>query len=427
MRERKLCDSLLDFISKSPSPYHAVQTVNGMLRTEVLEESQTWNLQRSKFYSVVKFDSSIILFKSPSKRIDKNKLHFKILAAHTDSPCLKLKPNPKPCKEFEQWGVEVYGGVLLNSWLDRDLYIAGKASCHTGSGKVESKLIHLNKSAVRIPQLAIHLDRNVNEGLKLNPETHLSPILGLCQKNSQLQKLLKSSFPGKKINDIFFDLNLYHAQKPSYGGLNQEFIYSSQLDNLAMCHAAVESLKDVGESEHCIPIVCLFDHEEIGSQSNRGAGSTFLKHIIEKVVASLDLNRIQFLDMLSRSFLISADMAHALHPNYPERHDLNHAPQIGKGPVIKKNANQRYTTDSASAAYFSKLCQSAGVPFQNFCSRSDLGCGSTIGPMVAADLGIASVDVGNPMLSMHSIREMAGVEDHLSMIKVFRAFFSDLI
>jgi aspartyl aminopeptidase len=320
----------------------------------------------------------------------------------------------KSMQDYRQWGVEVYGGVLNNSWLDRDLGIAGRVFT---PGKKEPSLVRFESHPVRIPQLAIHLDRTVNEsGLILNAQRHLVPLLSQGG-NSSLEALLEHA-TGAPFNDLTFELCLYDVQAAAYGGLDEAFVYSGRLDNLAMCHAALSAFIKSPVSADCVQVMVLFDHEEIGSVSSQGAKSNFLASVLERTALSLGLDREAWLRLLPQSFLVSADMAHALHPNYPERHDGEHFPLPNRGPVLKANANQRYATDAGSAARFHAWARRANIPVQNFINRSDLACGSTVGPGLSADLGVPALDVGSAMLSMHSAREMCGADDPVMMEKL---------
>jgi len=422
-------ENLLEFIDASPSPYHAVDSAIQYLNqspTTCLKESDIWKLKPSTVYYITRNNSSLVAFKTPSHF--KSSHGFHILAAHTDSPCLKLKPNPKEIyHNYNQWTVEVYGGALYNSWLDRDLGISGQVVFKTKNG-LELKRFQLKDAKIRIPQLAIHLDNQVNElGLKLNPQTQLTPVFSLGIKTTEALKktLFKSILThGKNLESILsFDLYLHDTQPSTLGGLNQEFIYAPRLDNLAMCHAGLEAFRSAKPSSH-IPVIFLFDNEEVGSETAQGARSNFLSSLLERIHIAMGHNREDYLSSLPKSFLISTDMAHAIHPNYAERHDANHMPKLGEGPVIKNNAKMRYATNSESSAQFMQLCQKANVPYQLFSNRTDLNCGTTIGPAISALGGIPTVDVGNPMLSMHSVREMAGSQDHEYMIKVLQTFLS---
>ncbi|MCM8536841.1 MAG: M18 family aminopeptidase [Lentisphaeraceae bacterium] len=426
--KNKEVDSLLRFIDSSPTPYHAVANIRKDLRKQdaiELKEDENWSCEAGKTYFVIRKDSSIISFEIPAKGITENS-GFNIVAAHTDSPCLKLKPLArKSVGNYQQWGVEIYGGVLLNSWLDRDLCLSGRVS-YMNDGELQHKLISIDNKFFRVPQLAIHLDREVNKGLVLNAETHMVPVLGLDSKEDLNDEILRElKVKGLKANDLkSLDLFFHDAAESTYGGLKDEFIYAPRLDNLAMAHASCVAQEKAKPSEK-VSVVALFDHEEVGSESAQGAGSNFLSSTLERIGLCFKKEREDFLQMLSRSFLISADMAHAFHPNYTDRHDSEHRPLINKGPVIKTNARQRYATDSKTFARFAVYCDQAEVPYQVFAGRNDIPCGSTVGPIVSTRLGIDTLDVGNPQLSMHSIREMAGSKDHKMMIKAFSEMFKE--
>lgn len=350
-------------------------------------------------------------------------LPYHIVAAHTDSPGLRLKPRPfASLQEYRRWGVEVYGGILHNSWLDRDLGIAGRVFAPGAA----AKLVRLDDKPVRIPQLAIHLDKTVNEqGLVLNAERQLVPVLGQTGGPS-LESVLERE-TGAPLSDLTLELCLYDLQAAAYGGLGDEYIHSGRLDNLAMCHAALSAFlgkpAPQDPASGVVQVMVLFDHEEVGSVSGHGAKSNFLAGMLERAALSLGLDREAWLRLLPQSFLVSADMAHALHPNYPEKHDGEHFPLPNHGPVLKANANLRYATDAAAAARFHAWARRAGVPVQNFINRADLACGSTVGPGLSADLGIPAVDAGNAMLSMHSARELCGADDPAMMEKLMREFW----
>nr|MBC8282281.1 M18 family aminopeptidase [Nitrospinota bacterium] len=309
----------------------------------------------------------------------------------------------------------------------RDFSIEG-SSINKGKKQPQSKLVRINEPLLRIPQLAIHLNRDVNElGLTLNKQNHLPPIFSLAEKKGSPKNLLEKRIAQKlkcKSTDILnMELSLYDTQPGAIGGAEGEFIFSGRLDNLSSCHAAVQALTESKTKDPMTRVIAFYDHEEVGSDSAQGAGSPFLKDVLERLTLESNNPRETFFRSMANSFFISADMAHAVHPNYPEKHDAKHMPILNGGPVIKCNSNQRYATEGVSSVWFETLCKKAGVPVQKFVVRSDLGCGSTIGPITAANLGIRTVDVGNPMLSMHSIREMAGAKDHLPLIKAFKEYF----
>lgn len=417
----KFTQDLLRYIESSPSPFHATETTKQYLSkanfTELFED-QPWSIQKGKQYFIRRAESSIIAFKVP---VSFDGYH--ILGAHTDSPCLKLKPKPDfAIMNYDQWGIEIYGGVLYSTWLDRDLSIAGIV--YTKSS-LQPRLIRINKPICKIPNLAIHLNRNVNiDGLKLNPQTQMNPIIALSKSKSfDIAEFIAKELSTTIEEIAGFEISLFDTQTPSLGGLNDEFIYSARLDNLAMCHAGLEAL--IGsEPKNKIAILALFNHEEVGSRSTSGAASDFLETTQRRLESIFQLKLEDSFQMKAKSFMISADMAHGVHPNYTDRHDLTNKPILGHGPVIKVNQSQNYATDAYSLSYFSKICDQANIKCQSFVNRADLTCGSTIGPMIATRLGIATVDIGNPMLAMHSIRETAAVQDHEAIISIFENYFS---
>ena len=428
--DKKSVHDLLEFIDNSPTPFHAVEEMKSKLIGQgysELKESDAWDLTSNGKYFITRNDSSLIAFIIGTKTKDAS--GFKIIGAHTDSPNLKLKPNPAYEKSgYIQLGVEVYGGVLLTTWTDRDLSLAGRVIIK-GKKEPQSKLVRFDEPLLRIPQLAIHLNRDVNEkGLTLNKQNHLPPLFSMVDKKGSPKDLLEKRIAQKikcKSTDILsMELSLYDTQSSAIGGKDGEFIFAGRLDNLASCHAALQALTESKTKDPMTRVIAFYDHEEVGSDSAQGAGSPFLKDILERLTFESDNPREIFFRSMANSFFISADMAHAVHPNYSEKHDARHIPILNGGPVIKCNSNQRYATEGVSSAWFEMLCKKAGVPVQKFVVRSDLGCGSTIGPITAANLGIRTIDVGNPMLSMHSIREMAGAKDHLPLIKAFKEYFT---
>lgn len=419
MAKNSRTDSLIHFLNASPTPWHAVEAAAAALENggaRRVRERDGWTLRAGESVFVIR-GGSIAAVRVPAKFSAASPAPFHIVAAHTDSPCLRLKPRPpKPAFDYRQWGVEVYGGVLYNSWLDRDLGVAGRLF----APGAEPKLVRFDDKPLRIPQVAIHLDRNVNEGLALNPQRHLVPLTGQVGGDSLEARLEAAA--GAPLPELTFDLCLYDLTPAGYGGANDEFVHSGRLDNLAMCHAALEAFLEAPADGDAVQVIALFDHEEVGSVSAQGARSNLLPTLLERVAIALGVDRDGWLRQLSTSFLVSADMAHALHPNYPEKHEPDHFPLPNRGPVLKANANQRYAGDGASASRLAAWARRADVPLQNFISRSDLACGSTVGPGLAADLGIAGVDVGSPMLSMHSARELCGADDPERMTALMREF-----
>jgi aspartyl aminopeptidase len=422
-------DALIAFLNASPTPFHAVEAAAARLRAAGatgIDEKEGWTLKAGQTVFLTRNGSSLLAFRMPANPASP-RIRFRIVAAHTDSPCLKLKPNaPDASANWAQWGVEVYGGVLFNSWLDRDLGVAGRISRMADDGTVASRLVRMDGKSLRIPQLAIHLDRGVNEsGLILNAQRHLVPVTGLADPSGRSFEGWLAEAAGAPLGSFSFELLLFDRTPASYGGMDDEFVFSGRLDNLAMSHAALDAFCAGKPAEDAVQCIALFDNEEVGSLSAQGAVSNLLSASLERVLLALGRTRDESLAALARSHLVSADMAHAIHPNYPEKHEPFHYPLMNQGPVIKGNANQRYATNAETAALFRGLCRRVGVPVQDFVNRTDLACGTTIGPHVAAALGIPTVDVGNPMLSMHSAREMAGSADHGLMIRVMHEFLRD--
>ncbi|MFW5432062.1 MAG: M18 family aminopeptidase [Methylophilaceae bacterium] len=424
----KQAQDLLDYIDTSPSPWHAVNSSIKQLEANgftPLIENQAWKLKKNGRYYVTRDGASIIAFTLGSKPIAE--AGFRIVGAHTDSPGLRLKPKAAHAKQgVAQLGVEVYGGPILATFTDRDLSLAGRVNIKNNAG-FTTQLIHLSESIVRLPNLAIHMNREVNsKGLLLDKQTQLPLIFGYAAGSTEAKKQLDQAIAGHlNINpaDILtWDLNVYDTQKGSLWGQDQAFIADSQLDNLASCHAALQALLNVSNSEST-NICTFFDHEEVGSESATGAGGSFMSDTIQRICAFNKADDENRLRSMANSFFISADMAHAYHPNHPAAYEPEHHATVNQGPVIKTNANQRYSTNADTAARFIQLCKQAKVPYQEYAHRTDLGCGSTIGPMISAQLGMPTVDVGNPMWAMHSIRESAGVLDHGYMINVLTQHF----
>ncbi len=431
---KSLVSDLIDYIDLSPSPWHAVSTSIALLEAdgfEQLTESESWQLcERGKYY-VVRDQSSLIAFTPGSEKPAFS--GYRIIGAHSDSPGLRIKPHP--IYEKGGWlrvGVEVYGGPILATFADRDLSLAGRVSISNGENiaDIESRLIKFERPLLRLPNLAIHLNRKVNEeGLKFNRQEELPLIFALADHDNPksnprlLQQLLAEALEVDYEHILGWELAIYDTQKGAFWGKDEQFFANSQLDNLASCHAAlVALLHNLEHSPQATQVIAFFDHEEVGSESEKGADGSFLGDILKRISFAQGLTTENHLQALSQSTIMSADMAHAWHPNYADKHDAEHRPMINSGPVLKINCNQRYTTQAMTEALFVKLCRQENIPCQKFINRTDLSCGSTIGPLTASKLGISSFDVGNPMWSMHSIRESAGVEDHEYMLKLMRAF-----
>jgi aspartyl aminopeptidase len=433
MSARQQVQNLLDFIDASPSPWHAVKSIETRLSAVQfvkLDETAKWDVQPGGRYYVIRDDSSIIIFVLGQKPLPET--GFKIIGAHTDSPGLRIKPNAATGADgLLRLGVEVYGGPILATFTDRDLSLAGRISYKDDKNNLVSQLVKFDQPLLRLPNLAIHMNRAVNEdGLKLHKQNELPLILSAWAEGSlphvYFSELLQQQSGCNTERIISWELAVHDTQKGVFWGGNSEFYADSQLDNLASCHAALQALLDDATLEGDNTLVCaFFDHEEIGSASSKGADGSFLTDVLQRIALSSESNREDFARTLAQSFMISADMAHAYQPNFPLAYDPDHKVTVNKGPVIKVNANQRYSTESVSQAMFVDWCEQVGVPYQTYSHRSDLGCGSTIGPITSARLGIRSVDVGSPLWAMHSIRESAGVLDHGYMISVMKRFFAD--
>lgn len=423
-----ILSDLLAFLHASPTPFHAVVQAESRLVQagfRVIVEDDDWTALGPGKYVVRGGDSSLYGIVLPEKPKG-----FRLVGAHTDSPNLRLKPKPEYTREgYTQWGVEVYGGALLNSWLDRDLGVAGRLAIDDGSGQVVTKLVRLDAPICRVPQLAVHLDREVNDrGLVLNRQEHLAPIAGLDAGGPGIIAVLARMIGADAQAVLGFDLMLYDLLAPTVGGLGGEFLYSARLDNLAMSHASVQTMIEVakGNPSHVV-VMALFDHEEVGSQTAYGAESGRVPRMLSRLASSKAAggetgSAERYARMLTQSCCVSADMAHAVHPNYPERHEQRHKPRLNAGPVIKSNAQSRYATSGETRAAFELACKRADVPVQHYAHRTDLPCGTTIGPITSSQLGIPTVDVGNPMLSMHSAREMSGTADPALMVRALTHF-----
>ncbi len=419
-------DDLIAYIADSPTPWHCVaETVRRLEAAgyRALDERERWTVAPGDKVYVVRGGSSILALElggAPPAQAG-----FRLIGAHTDSPNLRVKPRGQTTNHgVHQLAVETYGGVLLHTWLDRDLSIAGRVMLRTGAG-IAPALVRFDRPMARVASLAIHLDRTVNEeGLKLNAQNHMAPLLALASGGDlRLNDLLAEAAGASADAVLGYDLCLYDVVPPARGGARGELIFAPRLDNQASCHAALSALLSAKAGSSATRGIALYDHEECGSTSAQGATSPFLGDVLERIARATDEGGDAPARAMARSFLISADMAHGVHPNYADKHEPGHRPMLGAGPVLKSNSNQRYATDGEGWARFASWCARADVTPQHFVTRSDLACGSTIGPLSAARLGVRTVDIGNPMLSMHSCREMAAAADVAPMIAVMRAFF----
>ena len=418
----------LEFLNESVTPYHTVAALKALLSQPAAGSLKFWER-----------GGALIAVRMPKAPCADSK--FRIALAHTDFPTLKITPNPD-CRAagVQTLHPEIYGSPIFASWLDRDLGYAGILA-YEACGKVETRVFRSDR-LVRIPQLAVHMNRGVNQdGLKVNPQTDLN-ALWTSREGAKFVDALKKELPeGAELLD--FDVQLFDAQPAQLGGLDNEWIYSGRLDNLSSCHAVATALACAPVPEKDFLVAAFFNNEEVGSETREGAAGNFLKSVLDSIVSfgysrmtclpGAEGDRVQesasvpnLADVLSSSLALSIDMAHAEHPNFTQKHDQNHAPILGEGVVLKTNSQKRYASDVFSNAQFKLLCNRAGVPYQTFVMRNDMPCGSTVGPAISASLGIPTVDIGEPMLSMHSVREMTAVKDHESMTRLVSAFFAPL-
>ncbi|MCZ2720529.1 M18 family aminopeptidase [Marinomonas sp. 15G1-11] len=426
MKNQAFNQSLLSFLHNSPTPFHAVDSMKATLLDKgfkELKEKDHWVIEEGGQYFVTRNASSIIAFTTPTLNFHSS--GWRMIGGHTDSPCLKLKPNAHVVRSgYHQLGVEIYGGVLLHTWLDRDLSLAGRITLKLDSGERISRLIDFKDPIAVVPNLAIHLNRSANDGFSVNPQEEMLPILGLAKSELELQSVLMKqvrkqhpTLGGAEILD--FELSLYDTQAPSLVGLHKEFICSARLDNLLSCFVGLDALLAAKESHQPALLICT-DHEEVGSLSTSGANGPFLEDVLQR----LSPNPEHFVQAINRSMLISADNSHGLHPNYSAKHDKLHAPMINSGAVIKVNSNQRYATNSETAGIYRDLAKQEGYEVQTFVVRSDMACGSTVGPIMAGGIGVPTIDIGLPTFGMHSIRELAGSEDAYGLSKVLARFIN---
>ncbi|WP_395726204.1 M18 family aminopeptidase [Nakamurella sp.] len=423
---------LCAFLDASPTPFHACATAAALLDDagfRRLDERDRWPGTGGGYYLIR--GGSLIAWRTGDD--PDPAAPFRIIGAHTDSPGLRIKPNPDLASQgWQQLGVEVYGGPLLASWVDRDLGLAGRVALRSGgrtgsarsTGGSRTRLLQVDEPLLRVSELAIHLNRGVNtDGLVLNPQLHLAPHWGLGDRPGDLRQFLADRLDVRRSDVLGWDLSAYDLTPARRIGLDRALIASARLDNQATCYAGVRALIRAGDTRHR-QLLALFDHEEVGSVSERGAQSTLLATTIERVVLAAGGAREDVLRALAGTVIASGDMAHATHPNYPEKHEPNHRIAMNGGPVLKINNQLRYATDAVGAAAFELACEQAGVPVQRFVVRSDLPCGSTVGPITSALTGATTVDFGAPTLSMHSIRELCGVADQVMYADALAAFLA---
>ena len=429
--KKELALDLIDFLYESPTAHHSVKTIKERLDLNgfnEIKENDRWNLQKEGKYYVTKNDSALIAFIVGNGDIEED--GFKLIGAHTDSPGFRIKANPEIISEgkYLKLNTEVYGGPILYTWFDRPLGIAGKVTLKGSSPlNPEVKLVNINKPILIIPSVAIHMNRSVNEGFSVNKQKDTLPLLSLIndkfEKNGYLLKIIAEELNVDTVDILGFDLGLYEIEKGAIIGLNEELISAGRLDDMWMVYTGIQALIESESNKSTKVMVCM-DNEEIGSLTAQGANSALLLNILERITLALGKDREGLHRALANSLMISADLAHAVHPNAEEKHDPTNRPVLGNGPVLKSAASGSYSTDSYNAAIFEGLCNSAKVPYQKFFNRSDVRGGTTIGPITSSLLTIPVMDMGAPLLSMHSIRELASVEDNEYTIKLFTEFYN---
>ena len=427
---KKFAENMLDFIYNSPTQFNAVEVSAEMLEKngfEKLNPKENWKLEVGKKYYTTKNSSALVAFKVNSDEVEKE--GFRIIGSHTDSPGFRIKPNAEmeACGAYLKLNTEGYGGMILSTWLDRPLAMAGRVFLRGENPfKPVEKIVNINKPVCIIPNLAIHMNRSINDGYKYNKQTDMLPLVGLIneqlEKDNYMVKLLASELNVEIEEIIDFDIFLYEYEKGCFTGANEEFISTGRLDNLSMYYSSVEALLD-SDSKSGISIAVGFDNEEVGSATKQGADSNMLLNILERICISLGKDRQQFFEAIENSFIISSDLAHAVHPNINSMADPTNRPVMGKGPVIKVHAGQAYTSDGYSISVYKEICRECGVEYQEFVNKSDQRGGSTIGPISSTHIDIPSVDVGAPILSMHSIRELGCSEDFYNTYKTFMKFY----
>lgn len=429
--QKKLANELIDFLYNSPTAYHAASSVKEILDKEGFQElfeSDSWKVKKGGKYYLKKNDSAVIAFTVGNGEIEKD--GFRLIGAHTDAPGFKIKPNAEMVGEnhYLKLNTEVYGGPILYTWFDRPLGIAGRVIVKGKSAlKPEVKLVNINKPVLVIPSLAIHMNRSVNEGYEFNKQKDTLPLAGFVneslEKEDLLLNLITEELGVNKEDMLDFDLFLYEFEKGCIMGVNEEFISAGKLDDQWMVFAGIKALINSSDIDATKVMICI-DNEEIGSLTAQGANSNLIRRTLERIAIALDKNTEEFFRALSNSIMISADLAHAVHPNLPEKHDPTNRPVLGNGPVLKIAASGSYSTEGVAAGIFEAVCKEANVPMQKFVNRSDVKGGTTIGPMSAADLCIPVVDMGAPILGMHSVRELATVKDNFYSVEAFTKFFS---
>ncbi len=409
---------LFDFIAKSPTPFHAVKNVCESLKEKgysELCEGEKWNLEAGKGYYVTRNGSSVIAFRVPENDFS----GFMLTASHCDSPCFKIKENAElPDNIYVRLSTEGYGGMLCSTWLDRPLAVAGRITVRTEKG-ISVRLVDTKEPCAIIPNVAIHMNREANKGMNYNPAVDMLPLFCESAGKGSFRALIAKTAGCDEKDILTTDLVVYN---PQYGTEWNGFVSAPRLDDLQCAFGALEAFTSAKKAAS-LPVYCLFDNEEVGSQTKQGAASTFIAAVLERISENLGLSASEHYEKIANSFMLSCDNAHAVHPNHPEFQDKNHAVYMNKGIVIKYNANQRYTSDAVSAAIFALVCEEAGVPFQRYANRADMPGGSTLGNIANTQVSLNTVDIGLPQLAMHSSYETAGAKDTEYYVKALTCFY----
>ena len=423
--------NLLEFIGKSPSVFHVIDNLRTMLLENgfaELSEKEQFLLEEGKDYFVTRNDSSIVAFRMPRKVSGKETAGFRLVATHSDSPTFKVKHNPEMIAEdkYVRINTEKYGGMILSTWLDRPLSVAGRIVVEE-NGEAVRRLVNVDRDLFVIPNVAIHMNRDMNKGVEYNPQVDMIPLFAMKEEEDVQSGLIDvvAERAGVEAENILdYDLFLYVREQGRILGANEEFVLSPKLDDLQCVYAQADAFIKA-QPDTCISVAAVFDNEEVGSGTMQGADSTFLSDVLQRICLSMGLTQEEYMEKVASSMLISADNAHAVHPNHPEKADPTNRPYVNGGPVIKYHGSQKYTTDAASGAYLKMLCKKANVPCQTYYNRSDIAGGSTLGNISTAHVSVASVDIGLPQLAMHSAMETAGVRDTVYAIKIFEEFFAE--
>ncbi len=432
MKEYQKCArEMLDFIERSPSCFHAVANVKEMLDRQgflELKETEDWPVESGQGYYVVRNDSSIISFRLPAEELTGEVKGFHIVASHSDSPSFKVKESPEMAADghYVQLNTEKYGGMILSTWLDRALSIAGRVAVREGD-RILTKLVNIDKDLLVIPNVAVHMNRDINNGVTYNPQSDMLPLFAECgdeKKKNMLMRRVAKAAGVKQENILGHDLFLYTREKGRILGDGGEFVLSPRLDDLQCVFASVKAFA-AGRPAQYVNVCAVFDNEEVGSSTRQGANSTFLEDTLWRIGESLGQGRSGLLRMISGSFLISADNAHAVHPNHTQKADPTNRPYLNGGIVIKYHGGQKYTTDAMSSAKMKSLCERAKIPYQTYANRSDIPGGSTLGNISTAHVSVSSVDIGLPQLAMHSAVETAGVRDTKYAVDVLTEFYRE--